>query len=237
VLLGLAQAWTLDSPLPCPFGQNGYEIYVPLYFLYITLSMLMKQTKRSVVLNLSFLEHYHSFYFSFVVSEPCLRSKCFALLGKRQPIHTFVASIHDVHHITNLLFLKIRLIVRVPRLSIRRKILLPRPKSSSYTRPITAYLYFAPPAHKLAEATDLVLDYPGGGFVAMSPAHHEERLRMWAISTRRPVLSIDYGKAPECQGFTSYFVANTDTNVKIHTPLPLMKHLIRIGYLWNLVSA
>ncbi|KAF5370750.1 hypothetical protein D9758_001917 [Tetrapyrgos nigripes] len=91
----------------------------------------------------------------------------------------------------------IRLVVRVPRLSIRRKILLPRPKSSTYSRPITAYLYFAPPATKLAEATELILDYPGGGFVAMNPAHHEERLRMWAVSTRRPVLAIDYGKAPE----------------------------------------
>ncbi|KAG6831689.1 hypothetical protein H0H92_008332 [Tricholoma furcatifolium] len=31
----------------------------------------------------------------------------------------------------------------------------------------------------------------------MSPEHHEERLRMWAINTGKPVLSIDYGKAPE----------------------------------------
>jgi hypothetical protein len=33
----------------------------------------------------------------------------------------------------------------------------------------------------------------------MSPEHHEERLRIWAKVTRRPVLSIDYGKAPECE--------------------------------------
>lgn len=31
----------------------------------------------------------------------------------------------------------------------------------------------------------------------MNPAHHEERLRRWAIQTGRPVLSVDYGKAPE----------------------------------------
>lgn len=31
----------------------------------------------------------------------------------------------------------------------------------------------------------------------MTPEHHEERLRMWAASSGRPVLSIDYGKAPE----------------------------------------
>ncbi|KII92745.1 hypothetical protein PLICRDRAFT_155534 [Plicaturopsis crispa FD-325 SS-3] len=85
----------------------------------------------------------------------------------------------------------------LPRMSIRRKILLPRPKTSSYQRPITAYLYFALPEHQLCKATDLILDFPGGGFVAMTPEHHEERLRMWAWRTGRPVLSIDYGKAPE----------------------------------------
>lgn len=45
---------------------------------------------------------------------------------------------------------------------------------------------------------DLILDIPGGGFVAMTPEHHEERLRMWAVRTGRPVASVDYGKAPEC---------------------------------------
>ena len=33
----------------------------------------------------------------------------------------------------------------------------------------------------------------------MTPEHHEERLRMWAIRTGKPVLSVDYGKAPECE--------------------------------------
>lgn len=31
----------------------------------------------------------------------------------------------------------------------------------------------------------------------MSPLHHEERLRRWAKATKRPILSIDYSKAPE----------------------------------------
>lgn len=35
----------------------------------------------------------------------------------------------------------------------------------------------------------------------MNPEHHEERLRMWAVTTGRPVLSVDYGKAPECKLF------------------------------------
>jgi len=133
---------------------------------------------------------------SSVVSERYRQSKCFVLHGRRQQILMYACPIHVVQMLTSL---QIRLAVRVPRLSIRRKILLPRPKSSSYTRPITAYLYFAPPAQTLSEATDLILDYPGGGFVAMSPAHHEERLRIWAVTTKRPVLSIEYGKAPECK--------------------------------------
>ena len=86
-----------------------------------------------------------------------------------------------------------------PRISIRRKMLLARPKESTHRRPITAWLFFAPPADQLALATDLILDFPGGGFVSMTPEHHEERLRMWAIRTGRPVLSVDYGKAPECK--------------------------------------
>jgi len=31
----------------------------------------------------------------------------------------------------------------------------------------------------------------------MSPEHHEERLRSWAVKTGKPVISIEYGKAPE----------------------------------------
>ena len=38
----------------------------------------------------------------------------------------------------------------------------------------------------------------------MTPEHHEERLCAWAEKTGRPVLSLNYGKAPECEciGFT-----------------------------------
>ncbi|KAJ7703015.1 Alpha/Beta hydrolase protein [Mycena rosella] len=91
----------------------------------------------------------------------------------------------------------IRAFTHLPRVTVRRKILLPRPASSTYERPITAFLFFDLPEKQLSKATDLILDFPGGGFVAMSPEHHEERLRMWAITTGKPVLSIDYGKAPE----------------------------------------
>ncbi|CAL1707366.1 unnamed protein product [Somion occarium] len=91
----------------------------------------------------------------------------------------------------------LRLVTIFPRVTIRRKFFLPRPKDSAYNRPITVWLFFAPPEHHLVRATDLILDFPGGGFISMTPEHHEERLRMWTAQTGKPVLSIEYGKAPE----------------------------------------
>ncbi|KAJ3759141.1 Alpha/Beta hydrolase protein [Lentinula raphanica] len=85
-----------------------------------------------------------------------------------------------------------------PSIATRRKILLPRPASSAYKRPITCYIYYAHSQEKLKQCTDLILDFPGGGFVAMSPEHHEDRLKIWARETGKPVLAVDYGKAPEC---------------------------------------
>lgn len=37
----------------------------------------------------------------------------------------------------------------------------------------------------------------------MGPDCHEERLRRWAKRTGKPVLAIDYGKAPECEQIRS----------------------------------
>jgi len=52
-------------------------------------------------------------------------------------------------------------------------------------------------ALKLQE--DVVLDFPGGGFVAVTPEHHGERLRAWAARMSKPIISVEYGKAPECE--------------------------------------
>jgi acetyl esterase/lipase len=86
-----------------------------------------------------------------------------------------------------------------PRLPVARQILLPRPAGSKYRKPITAMLFWSRPERELESTTDLILDIPGGGFVSIGPKHHEERLRRWALVSGRPVLSIDYGKAPECE--------------------------------------
>jgi acetyl esterase/lipase len=60
-------------------------------------------------------------------------------------------------------------------------------------------LFFCKTEEELKDCTELILDFPGGGFVAMGPEHHEERLRRWTKRTGKPVLAIDYGKAPECE--------------------------------------
>ena len=60
-------------------------------------------------------------------------------------------------------------------------------------------LFFNGTEAQLAKATKLVVDFPGGGFIAMGPDCHEERLRRWAKRTGKPVLGVNYGKAPECK--------------------------------------
>lgn len=88
-----------------------------------------------------------------------------------------------------------------PSLPIIRHVTIPRPASSSRSSlpPVKAMLFFSGTEAELAVATQLVVDFPGGGFIAMGPECHEERLRAWAKRTGKPVLGIDYGKAPECR--------------------------------------
>lgn len=78
-----------------------------------------------------------------------------------------------------------------------RKIRIPRPKESSYTEPVIGWLYFNGPLSALKKHDKVVLDIPGGGFVAMDPRNHDDKLMGWAGKTGLPVLSLDYKKAPE----------------------------------------
>jgi acetyl esterase/lipase len=86
-----------------------------------------------------------------------------------------------------------------PRLMVYppRKIRIPRPKQSSYTEPVIAWLYFNGPLSALKKHDKVVLDIPGGGFVAMDPRNHDDKLMGWAGKSGLPVLSLDYRKAPE----------------------------------------
>lgn len=78
-----------------------------------------------------------------------------------------------------------------------RAIRITRPAESSYKDPVNAWLYFDGPLSALRHHTKIVLDVPGGGFVAMNPRHHDDKLMAWSGKTGLPVLSLDYKKAPE----------------------------------------
>ncbi|KAL1850914.1 hypothetical protein Plec18170_006751 [Paecilomyces lecythidis] len=78
-----------------------------------------------------------------------------------------------------------------------RAIRIPRPKHSSYKEPVNAWLYFDGPLSALRNQKQIVLDIPGGGFVAMNPRTADDKLLAWAGKLRLPVLSLDYKKAPE----------------------------------------
>lgn len=78
-----------------------------------------------------------------------------------------------------------------------RKIRIPRPRESSYKDPVIGWLYFNGPLSALKKQEKVVLDIPGGGFVAMDPRNHDDKLMGWAGKTGLPILSLDYRKAPE----------------------------------------
>ncbi|EPE30531.1 alpha/beta-Hydrolase [Glarea lozoyensis ATCC 20868] len=78
-----------------------------------------------------------------------------------------------------------------------RQIRIPRPSNSDYTESVNAWLYFDGPISALKSHDKVVLDIPGGGFVAMSPRTSDDKLFAWAGKTGLPVLSLDYRKAPE----------------------------------------
>jgi len=78
-----------------------------------------------------------------------------------------------------------------------RAIRIPRPADSSYTEPVHGWLYFDGPLSALKTQTKVILNVPGGGFVAMNPRTHDDSLLAWAGKTGLPILSLDYRKAPE----------------------------------------
>ncbi|KAL2265751.1 hypothetical protein VTJ83DRAFT_6851 [Remersonia thermophila] len=78
-----------------------------------------------------------------------------------------------------------------------RQLRIHRPAASDYKEPVMAWLYFDGPLTELRRHTEIVLDIPGGGFVAMDPRCNDDKLFAWAAKTGRPVISLDYRKAPE----------------------------------------
>lgn len=85
-----------------------------------------------------------------------------------------------------------------PSLPIARPLLIARPQvGAHHTRPSKAWLFYAKSERQLRMEEELVLDFCGGGYICMNPQHHEERLRQLAKQMQKPVLCVDYCKAPE----------------------------------------
>lgn len=78
-----------------------------------------------------------------------------------------------------------------------RAIRIARPTNSVHNDPVNAWLYFDGPLSALKNQSCIILDVPGGGFVAMGPRNSEDKLLSWAGQLKVPILSIDYRKAPE----------------------------------------
>ncbi|CAG8718092.1 19040_t:CDS:2, partial [Racocetra fulgida] len=95
----------------------------------------------------------------------------------------------------------LRALIRLthPHVTIhQKKIMIPRPENSQYcSRMVTGYIYYDGPLESFKYSDTLILNFPGGGFIAMPPPCHEDYLAQWAKTTQVPILSIDYGKAPE----------------------------------------
>lgn len=78
-----------------------------------------------------------------------------------------------------------------------RQVRIPRPQNSDYKDPVSAWLYYDGPLADLEFHDRLILDIPGGGFVAMDPRCNDDKLFAWAAKSGLPILSLDYKKAPE----------------------------------------
>lgn len=78
-----------------------------------------------------------------------------------------------------------------------RQVRIPRPSRSDYKEYVSAWLYYDGPLADLEYHRKLILDIPGGGFVAMDPRCNDDKLFAWAAKSGLPILSLDYKKAPE----------------------------------------
>ncbi|KAH9896288.1 Alpha/Beta hydrolase protein [Xylariomycetidae sp. FL2044] len=78
-----------------------------------------------------------------------------------------------------------------------RAIRIPRPSTSDFKEPVSGWLYYDGPISDLEHIHKMILDIPGGGFVAMDPRCNDDKLFSWAGKTGLPILSLDYQKAPE----------------------------------------
>ncbi len=64
-------------------------------------------------------------------------------------------------------------------------------------------LYYHGSEAELKNVTKILLHFPGGGFVTMTPENHEEYVRRWArhLGSSVCIVSVDYGKVGQTNCF------------------------------------
>ncbi|KAF9583118.1 hypothetical protein BGW38_010213, partial [Lunasporangiospora selenospora] len=89
--------------------------------------------------------------------------------------------------------------INSPRLGVKKEIRvqLSKEHGSHSDAIITLTIFFKGTMEEFAKADTFILDFPGGGFVAMKPKCHADYLMAWAAQTEVPIVSVEYKKAPE----------------------------------------
>ncbi|KAJ2557648.1 hypothetical protein EV175_001213 [Coemansia sp. RSA 1933] len=85
-------------------------------------------------------------------------------------------------------------------LTVHRTVTVPllrHPDGSDGLDPVACHVMYAGNAATFGQCRNVVLNYPGGGFVCMGPESHSDYLSAWAAKTQAVVVSVDYAKAPE----------------------------------------
>ncbi|KAI7835227.1 Alpha/Beta hydrolase protein [Kickxella alabastrina] len=93
----------------------------------------------------------------------------------------------------------LRLIMRLrsSKLTVNRVVSIPRLSDVAQLEPAKCHIMYAGPEGEFKSCRHVVLNFPGGGFVAMGPDCHKDYLSAWAERTQAVVVSVDYAKAPE----------------------------------------
>ncbi|PVU89016.1 hypothetical protein BB561_005601 [Smittium simulii] len=71
------------------------------------------------------------------------------------------------------------------------------PNSASGVKPALCYIIYAHDKSLYKKSKRIILNFPGGGFVSMSPPCHDDYLSLWAKNVNAIVVSVDYAKSPE----------------------------------------
>ncbi|OMJ29375.1 Hormone-sensitive lipase [Smittium culicis] len=65
------------------------------------------------------------------------------------------------------------------------------------TKPALCYVMYAHEKENYKKTKNIILNFPGGGFVSMSPPCHDDYLSEWAYQNDAVIVSVDYAKSPE----------------------------------------